>query len=96
MSVGPLHSGSFRLRWTPTKNLVEKQMVGHKIKILLTPTELQVDLREVATTCLIKSEGYEVQASQTRDSKRDRYESYSSNFGLRTVQTLMRLCCIWE
>ena len=40
MSVGPLHSGSFRLRWTPTKNLVEKQMVGHKIKILLTPTEL--------------------------------------------------------
>ena len=43
MSVGPLHSCSCP-RWTPTKNLLEAQMVGHKCKILLTPIMLNAIL----------------------------------------------------
>lgn len=37
------------LRWTPTKNFVDEQMVGHKFNIL--STSIKEDLKEVATTC---------------------------------------------
>ena len=48
MSVGPLHSGRYGLRLTPTKNLLETHMVGHKFKILLTPIKLKVDFEGFA------------------------------------------------